>query len=612
MQLYEQAIQSAHENGFVQNEALAHEVAARFYATRGFKTIAQAYLRNARYCYLRWGAQGKVRQLDQSHPQLREESSAPPATAMFGGPVEQLDLGAVVKASQAVSGEIILDRLIETLMTLALEHAGAERGLLILLRGDTPQIEAEARADRKTVEVTIRQGTVTPAELPDSLLHTVIRTREGVILEDASAQNPFSADEYLRQKRARSVLALPLVKQARLIGVLYLENDLTPHVFTPARLAVLKLLASQAAISLENARLYTDLRRSEAYSAEAQRLSHTGSFGWSLPGGEIYWSDETYRIAGLDRAARPTFERVFQRVHPDDRACVQQTLDRAFRDGTDVDFEHRFLMPDGSAKYVRVVAQAVRDESGNLEYIGAGMDVTEQHRARAVLEEDIARRKRAEEQLQASLEEKEALLREVHHRVKNNLQLISSLLNLQAARIAEPAVAELFAESRNRVRSMALVHENLYRAGNFARISMATHIQNLCAHLTRAYGMNTRRIELAIRIGDVQLDLDRAVPCGLIVNELVSNALKHAFPDGRAGRLCVELQPFGDQQHVLVVGDNGVGLPPDLDDHRADSLGLQLVDDLTQQLHGTIVVNRDGGTTFTITFDTDRVGERER
>ena len=518
----------------------------------------------------------------------------------------------MIKASQAVSGEIVLDRLIETLMTLALEQAGADRGLLILLRGDTPRIEAEVRTDRKTVEVTLRQDTATPAELPESLFHTVIRTRESVILEDASAPNPFSTDEYLRRTRARSVLGLPLVKQARLIGVLYLENNLTPHVFTPARLAVLKLLASQAAISLDNARLYTDLRRSEAYLAEAQRLSRTGSFGWSLPRGEIYWSDETYRIVGFDRATRPTFERVLERVHPDDRAFVQRILDRAFRDGTDVDFEHRFLMPDDSVKFVRVVAQAVRDESGHLEYIGAGMDVTEQHRTRAVLEEDIAKRKRAEEQLQASLEEKEALLKEVHHRVKNNLQLISSLLSLQAARIAEPAVAELFAESRNRVRSMALVHENLYRAGNFARISMATHIQNLCADSARAYGMNGRRVELASRIGDVELDLDRAVSCGLIVNELVSNALKHAFPDGRAGRVCVELEPFGGERHVLVVGDDGVGLPADLDCHRADTLGLQLVDDLTRQLHGNIRVDRDGGTTFTITFDTDRRGESER
>ena len=263
MRLYEQAIQSAREHGFVQNEGLAHEVAANFYAARGFETFADAYLRNARDCYLRWGALGKVRQLEQAHPELLEDASPLPPAATVGTPVEQLDIGAVVKASQAVSGEIVLDRLIETLMTIALEHAGAERGLLILLRGDTLQIEAEARTDDKTIEVTLRQEPVTPAALPESVLHTVIRTQQSVILDDASAPNPFAADPYVRQTHARSVLCLPLVKQAKLIGVLYLENNLASHVFTPARISVLELLASQAAISLENARLYAELQVSE-------------------------------------------------------------------------------------------------------------------------------------------------------------------------------------------------------------------------------------------------------------------------------------------------------------------------------------------------------------
>jgi predicted ATPase len=255
--LYEEAIRLAREHGFIQNEGLAHEVAARFYAARGFETIAHAYRQNARSCYLRWGADGKVRQLDQTYPHLRPEPAAARADSTIGTPVEHLDLAIVVKVSQAVSGEIDLERLIETLMVIALEHAGGDRGLLILPRGDGLRIEAEATAGRDRVEVRLRQARVTLSELPESVLHYVIRTQESVMLDDASAPNQFSGDEYIRQKHVRSVLCLPLIKQSQLIGVLYLENNLTPHAFTPARIAVLKLLASQAAISLENAHLYT-------------------------------------------------------------------------------------------------------------------------------------------------------------------------------------------------------------------------------------------------------------------------------------------------------------------------------------------------------------------
>ncbi|MEA2706555.1 MAG: hypothetical protein QOH22_1343, partial [Gemmatimonadaceae bacterium] len=259
MRLYEEAIQSARAHGFVQNEGLAHEVAAQFYESRGFETFAHVYRRNARDCYRRWGAEGKVRQLEQLHPELRDVQMRAPAATTFDASFAQMDIGAVVKASQAISGEIVLSRLIEALMTLALEHAGAERGLLILLEGNQLQIEAEARTDCEAVEVKLRHDTVTRNELPETLLHTVIRTRENVILDDASTENPFSADEYFHQTRARSVLCLPLMKQATLIGVLYLENRLASRAFTPERISVLELLSSQAAISLENARLYAQL-----------------------------------------------------------------------------------------------------------------------------------------------------------------------------------------------------------------------------------------------------------------------------------------------------------------------------------------------------------------
>jgi GAF domain-containing protein len=261
--LYEQAIGSARANGFIHNEALAYELAARFYAARGFHQIADLYLRNARYGYLRWGAVGKVRRLDETYPDLRQEELHPGPTSTIGAPVEHLDLATVIKVSQAVSSEIVLENLIDTLMRTAIAQAGAERALLILPRGQEPRIEAEATISGDTVTVRLVDEAVTESVLPESVLHYVPRTREIVILDDAAAQSPFGVDSYIRQRQVRSILCLPLLNQAKLIGVLYLENNLTPRVFALTRISVLKLLASQAAIALENAHLYRNVAERE-------------------------------------------------------------------------------------------------------------------------------------------------------------------------------------------------------------------------------------------------------------------------------------------------------------------------------------------------------------
>src|SRR6266403_2136444 len=418
MRLYEKAVRSARDNGFIQNEGLAHEVAARFYAARGFEKIAHLYLRDARYCYLRWGAEGKVRQLEEVHPHLRGKPI--PASTTFGAPLEQLEVGTVVRASQAVSGEIVLGKLIETLMRIAVEHAGAQRGLLVLPRGNEQRIEAEATIGPDAITVRLLGTPLAPSELPYSILQYVSRTHDSVILDDASAPTPFSADEYIRHKRARSVLCLPLLKQARLIGLLYLENNLAPGVFTPQRIALLELLASQAAISLENAHLYDeltdenrirrqveeDLRRSEAYLAEAQRLSETGSFGWTPSSGRIYWSDETFRIFEYERTITPTAELLMnQRVHPEDVARVWQVVERAACDGQDYSHENRLQMPDGRIKHIHVVAHATRNENGEVDFVGAVMDVTKTKEA-----ENRVRLAQAErEQLQQRLRQAEKM-----------------------------------------------------------------------------------------------------------------------------------------------------------------------------------------------------------
>ncbi|HJX20962.1 MAG TPA: GAF domain-containing protein, partial [Steroidobacteraceae bacterium] len=227
MRLYEQAIRSARANGFIHNEALANELAARFYAARGFEKIARVYLQDARYGYLRWGADGKVRQLDELYPHLREQEPALAPTSTIGAPVDHLDLATVIKVSQAVSGEIVLEMLIDTLMRTAIEQAGAERGLLILSRGAEPRIEAEATTGGDPIVVQLREQPVTAGVLPESVLHYVLRTRESVILDDAAAQQPFAMDPYFSQRRARSVLCLPLITRGKLMGVLYLENTLS-------------------------------------------------------------------------------------------------------------------------------------------------------------------------------------------------------------------------------------------------------------------------------------------------------------------------------------------------------------------------------------------------
>ncbi|HEX4651288.1 MAG TPA: AAA family ATPase [Granulicella sp.] len=398
MSFYEEAIRSAREHGFIQNEGLAHEVAARFYWTRGLETSAHAYLRNARYCYLRWGALGKVRQLEQLYPQLREEEPARGQASTIGAPVEHLDLATVMKVSQAVSGEIILDRLTDTLMRTAIEHAGAQRGLLILLQAGEQRLVAEATTAGDTIGVQLQEAPVAGAMLPESLVNYVARTQENVILDDASAQNPlFPDDPYLREHHARSILCLPLINRGKLIGVLYLENNLTSHVFTPARIAVLKLLASQAAISLENAALYAELRRSEAFLAQGQSISHTGSWSWHLPTGRFVLSEEESRIFGFDaeERLRPTFQLLWERVHSEDRPHLQQTLDRAIQEQSSFTSDFRIVLPDGTTKQLRGMGRPVINEAGEVdEYMGTNMDITASKRAEEALrsaQADLAR-----------------------------------------------------------------------------------------------------------------------------------------------------------------------------------------------------------------------------
>jgi PAS domain S-box-containing protein len=253
--------------------------------------------------------------------------------------------------------------------------------------------------------VELRDDPLTAVALPESVLHYVLRTNESVILDDAAARSPFADDPYIRERQARSVLCLPLVSQAKLTGVLYLENNLTRSVFTPDRTALLKLLASQAAISLKNAQLYRELaerearlverteelRRSETYLAEAERLSHTGTWAVSVKGEKtiVYWSEESYRGYGLDPLqGLPTLDGVWQQVHPQDRSRLHEAIQEAERQKRDYLVEFRLLLPDGELKYLEAIGHHVFSPDGELlEVIGTHVDVTERKRTEQAVRE---------------------------------------------------------------------------------------------------------------------------------------------------------------------------------------------------------------------------------
>jgi PAS domain S-box-containing protein len=261
--LYEEAVRSARANGYVHHEALAYEMAARFYRSRGCEEIADLYLRKARGCYAAWGADAKVRQLDELHPHLRAEEPPTSPAGMIAAPVEHLDLATVLKVLQAVSGEFVLDRLVDRLMRTALEHAGAQRGLLIDSGEGVLRLEAQAVTSGNDIIVQRAQDPIETVGLSMSMVNYVSHTQEVAIFDSTAQANPFSDDEYVRDSHVRSILCLPLIKQGQVVALLYLENNLAPAVFTPARVAVLKLLASEAATSLQKSRLYQELQERE-------------------------------------------------------------------------------------------------------------------------------------------------------------------------------------------------------------------------------------------------------------------------------------------------------------------------------------------------------------
>ncbi len=383
--LYEKSIQLSRTGNFLQVEAIANELAGRFYASRGLSIPSDAYLRAARDCYRRWGCIAKVRLLDLRYLHLSEPQIAAVPSHTIEMPVTSLDIEAVVRASRVLSSEMVLSKLIEKLMRLSIQQAGAERGVLLLLSKNELYVEATATTRDGTVEVALDRRPYSTSEVPDSIIQYVLRARGPAVLDDLTPSAFDVSDAYFQQKRPKSVLCVPIFNATEVIGLLYVENDLASGIFASDRIAALDFLASQAGIWLGNSRLYSDLQRSEAWLREAQRLSRTGSFYWHDDLDELECSEEIYRILELPPELSITIHTVASLLHPSDQHSFIGLVENTRISGADIDRILRLQLAGGLVKVVRLVTRSGVDRMGKRRHLGSLQDVTEMQHAQDAL-----------------------------------------------------------------------------------------------------------------------------------------------------------------------------------------------------------------------------------
>jgi PAS domain S-box-containing protein len=560
--LYEEAIHLARENGFVQYEGLASELTARYYLAHRLETAGYAHLRNARNCYDRWGAHEKVKQLDERYPRLREGQTlpAPPAIGQF-------DVETVVKASQALSSEVVLPELIEKLVRIAMEHAGAERGLLILVRDDALRIEAEATTGVGRIDVVVRQTLIAPHDLLLSALNYVIRTRERVLLDDASSDKVYSKDEYVQLKRSRSVLCLPIVKQAKLIGALYLENNLTPYAFTPDRVAVLELLASQAAISLENAALYTDLQ------LQVDILQQLPVSAWTLkPDGtpdfvNQVWLEFSGQILDFVRSHPEAW---MSAVHPDDRALAAKSFWEGVHSGKGFAMETRNLRAlDGTYRWNLNQAVVLRDSEGRvLKFVGTSTDIDDQKRTEEALrqaQDDLARINRVTTmgELAASL------AHELNQPISGALTNVDVCLRKLARDKPDldgvrAAITRLARDTRRAADIMGRVRSQFKRGALSRELVDVNELHQETVALLRDEAMRYKiSVRTELTTGIPQILGDR-VQLQQVAMNLIVNSIEATKDVDRKREIEIKSQRTDDDQVLVSISDTGIGFLPEL------------------------------------------------
>lgn len=329
------------------------------------------------------------------------------------------------------------------------------------------------------------------------------------------------------------------------------------------------------------------LRERERQLSESQRIAHIGSWEHNLTTNKVVWSDELFRVLGLDPRKDPAdFNMYFEMIHPDDQPALKKAIEETLRTGEHFSVEYRFILKDGRTRILHAQAELSADSAGTQKILsGTAQDITE--------------RKEAETRIREALKEKEVLLKEIHHRVKNNMAIVSAMLKLQSRHASGSKVKKILEDSQNRIDSMAIVHEKLYESENLASIKVRDYVEQLSHHLLNIY--TAKKVRVEHEIGDVELDIDHIVPLGLILNELLTNSLKHAFSGGAPPEIGISLSAR-EGVASLTYRDNGAGLPEGLDLQDAQSLGLKIIYMLSYQLKGSIRLDETDRAKYILSF----------
>ncbi|WP_409289713.1 AAA family ATPase [Pseudomonas sp. KCJK8927] len=566
--LYEKAIDASQHAGFLHVEALGHELAARFYAARGMSKISNAYLSDARYCYLRWGCDGKVRHMDAKYPNIKDDRIPVGGTTTISTSLDQLDLATVLKVSQAVSSEIVLEKLIDTIMRTAIELAGAERGLLLLAKNSVLRVVAQLiAADGKT---TLKDFPYDQKDLPEAILNQVLCSNESVLIDDALADPVLAKEDYIRRNKVRSVLCLPLMNQAKLIGVLYFENNLGGGVFNSGRVAILKVVASQAAISLENARLYREVGDRESKIRRLVDANIIGIVVWNTRGDILEANDAFLEMLGYDRVDLELGVLSWRNLTPAEyRSQSEIALMEAMQKGHTRPFEKEYFRKDGSR--LPVIVGLAMIAAGNEEGVAFVLNLTERKRA----EEKIRETERRFREVQTELAHANRvatmgqLVASIAHEV--NQPIAAAILNANAAQrwlnASPPQIDEVRQILASVIKDSNRATEVIGRIrGHIKKVpqpKVALNINDVIDEIvefTRAQVKKNGVVLRKLYAQDLPLSIGDKVELQQVILNLIVNAIE-AMSTNALNDRCLEIFTAQNSPSSLIVsvGDSGPG-----------------------------------------------------